>query len=204
MRPLLALLIILVCVWSSGCESARRPSTYLAHFDLKHPQVEDFELCASAGCRQLSQLGYTQPEWQSICALFTPPPMNAQDERERIKIAIALTEQINGPKNGTAGDAPRNQRALGTGSQLDCIAEAANTTVTLMLLQEEGLLKFHSTGYPQHRGFFRLRLPHNTASIYENNTGDHYAVDSWFYKNGAPPVCVPVSEWKAGYTPEDL
>jgi hypothetical protein len=34
-------------------------------------------------------------------------------------------------------------------------------------------------------------------------TGDHYTVDSWFFKNGEPPVCVPVSEWKAGYDPND-
>ena len=49
----------------------------------------------------------------------------------------------------------------------------------------------------------RRQLPNNTASIYENTTGDYYTVDSWFFKNGEPPVCVPVNEWKAGYDPND-
>ncbi len=192
----LALLLI-------GCESTRRPALYLSHFNLKTPQVADFEVCASAGCRNLSQLAYTPAEWQSIRSVFEPTPTTAADERERIKIAVAAMEQIIGTKNNTSGDARRNKRSEGTGSQLDCIAEAANTTVALMLFDREGLLKFHRVGYPQHRGFFRGRLPHNTASIYENASGAHYAVDSWFFKNGEPPVCVPVSEWKAGYDPED-
>jgi len=33
----------------------------------------------------------------------------------------------------------------------------------------------------------RRQLPNNTASIYENTTGDYYTVDSWFFKNGEPP-----------------
>ena len=197
------LLATLITLLIAGCGTARRPSTYLAHFDLKQPQVKDFEVCASAGCREISQLDYSTPEWQSIRSIFEPAPITAADERERIKIAIAAMEQIVGTKNGTAGDAPRNRRSLGTGAQLDCIAEAANTTVGLMLLEEEGLLKFHQVGYPQHRGFLRFHLPHNAASIYEQSTGAHYAIDSWFYKNAEPPICVPVNEWKAGYDPED-
>lgn len=200
---LVAGLSLLILLSLSGCQSARLPSTYLSHFDLAKPQVGDFELCASAGCRKISRLAYSEQEWQGILSIFDPAPKTALDERERIKVAIAAMEQINGAKNGTSGDAPRNRRAEGTGPQLDCIAESANTTVALMLLDQAGMLRFHSVGYPQHRGFFQLRLPHNSASIYETATGAHYTVDSWFNKNGEPPICVPVSEWRAGYDPED-
>lgn len=202
-KRLTHLSIVSLALLLTGCESTRRPALYLSHFNLKAPQVEDFEVCASAGCRNISALSYTAGEWHSIRSVFEPAPSTAANERERIKIAVAAMEQINGAKNNTSGDAPRNQRHLGTGAQLDCIAEAANTTVALMLLDQEGLLHHHRVGYPQHRGFLRLRLPHNTASIYENETGAHYTVDSWFFKNGEPPVCVPVSLWKAGYDPED-
>ncbi len=198
-----ALLILIALAALTGCESSRRPSLYLTHFNLKQPKVDDFEVCASAGCREISPLSYSPNEWESIRSIFEPAPTDAAGERERIQIAIAAMEQIIGQKNGTSGDAPRNNRALGTGAQLDCIAEAANTTVALMLLDQEGLLQHHRIGYPQHRGFFQLRLPHNTASIYEKATGAHYTVDSWFYKNGEPPVCVLVSDWRAGFDPED-
>ncbi len=197
-RLLMSILLALL----TSCASTRRPALYLSHFDLKQPAVDDFEVCNSSGCRTVSKLSYTPNEWQSIRAVFAPAPSTAAEERERIKIAIAATEQIIGTKNGTSGDAPRNRRNLGTGTQLDCIAEATNTTVALLLLEKEGLLKFHHVGYPQHRGFLRLRLPHNTAAIYENETDAHYTVDSWFFKNGEPPVCVPVKDWKAGYDPE--
>jgi hypothetical protein len=203
LRLLVCALCSLALVVFTGCESTRQPSLYLSHFDLKPPAVNDFEVCASAGCRKKSSIGYTPNEWQSIRSVFEPAPASAAEERERIQTAIAAIEQIIGVKNGTSGDAPRNDRELGTGAQLDCIAEAANTTVALLLFDQEGLLKFHRVGYPQHRGFFQLRLPHNAASIYENETNAHYVVDSWFYRNGEPPVCVPVNEWRAGYDPED-
>ena len=200
---LLVVALISVALLLAGCESMRRPTLYLSHFDLKEPQVSDFDVCASSGCEETSNLAYTPAEWVSIRSIFEPAPHTAAEERQRIEIAVAAMEGINGAKNDTAGDAPRNRRHLGTGSQLDCIAEAANTTVALLLFEQEGLLRHHRVGYPQHRGFLRLRLPHNTASIYEKDTGAHYTVDSWFFKNGEPPVCVPVDVWKAGYDPED-
>lgn len=203
MRNLAPVFLFLLSFLLLGCESTRRPELYLSHFDLKVPATDDFEVCQSAGCRNVSALGYTESEWAGIRGIFEPAPTTPASERERIQIAVAAMEQIIGVKNGTSGDAPKNDRHLGTGNQLDCIAEAANTTVALMLLDKEGLLHHHRLGYPQHRGFLQGRLPHNTASIYELDSGDHYTVDSWFFKNGEPPVCVPVKTWRAGYDPND-
>jgi hypothetical protein len=193
----LTLLTLLI----AGCASTRAPQLYLSHFGLKEPEVKDFEACRSFGCRQLSQLSYSESEWQSICALFEPAPQRPAEERERLLVAVAAMETIIGEKNGTSADTPKNQRHASTGPQLDCIAEAANTTVALILLDQEGLIRHHHISYPQHRGFAHLRFPHNTAAVIENGTGDHYAIDSWFFANGVKPVCVPVSEWKAGYDP---
>jgi hypothetical protein len=203
MRLLLAIFVTSIVHLLIGCGSSRQPQLYLSYFDMKQPQVGDFEVCASSGCRTLSQLAYTAYQWGEISAIFEPAPTSPADERERIKIAVAKIEQIVGSKNGTSGDAARNQRPKGVGKQLDCIAEAANTTVALLLFEKENLLRYHTVGHPQHRGLLHGRLPHNTASIYENATLDHYAVDSWFFKNGEPPICVPVNKWKAGYDPED-
>lgn len=203
MRLLLAIFVTSIAHLLIGCGSSRQPQLYLSYFDMKQPQVGDFEVCASSGCRTLSQLAYTAYQWGEISAIFEPAPTSPADERERIKIAVAKIEQIVGSKNGTSGDAARNQRPKGVGKQLDCIAEAANTTVALLLFEKENLLRYHTVGHPQHRGLLHGRLPHNTASIYENATFNHYAVDSWFFKNGEPPICVPVNKWKAGYDPED-
>ena len=166
--------------------------------------MSDFETCASAGCRNISRLAYSESEWQSIRDIFSPSPTTAEEERQRLIIAVGAMETLIGAKNGTSADNEKNNRKIVTGPQLDCIAEAANTTVALLLLDKEGLIQHHRVGYPQHRGFARLRLPHNTASLFDNETGQHYALDSWFFANGEPPVCVPVSDWKAGYDPHKL
>ncbi|MGB0414164.1 MAG: hypothetical protein ACPGJU_06920 [Coraliomargarita sp.] len=194
---LLAVLTLLV-----GCGATRNPAHYLKHYRCSEPTVEEFTVCRKAGCRELSTLGYTPAEWQSITAIFEPAPESPDEERERLRIAIAAMEQIIGEKNGTHVDRPRNRREGDNhGAQLDCIAEATNTTVALTLFQNNGILRYHTVGYPQHRGFIHGRLPHNTAIILENETGDAYAIDSWFHANGELPEVVTLAEWKAGFSP---
>lgn len=103
----LTLFPLLLAVAFTGCESTRRPALYLSHFDLKQPSVRDFEIFQSAGCRKVSALGYTESEWSGIRGIFEPAPITPEAELERIKIAVAAMEQINGAKNGTSGDAPK-------------------------------------------------------------------------------------------------
>lgn len=191
-----------VAVLLAGCASMRQPSNYISNLGLnKSPAVHDFEVCDSAGCRSVTGLSYSAEEWNSIAAIFAPKPQSAAEERERINVAIGAMETIIGQKNDTLGDAPRNKRRFGTGKQIDCIAEAANTTVALMLLEQSGLLHYHRVGYPQHRGFTRLRYPHNAASVVELESGAGHVIDSWFFAGGEPSISVPVEEWKAGYSP---
>ena len=197
-----ASLLLLILALGCGCSTTTRaPQLYLSHFDLKQPQIDDFETCAAAGCRKRSRLVYSESEWHSLRALFQPAPTSAAEERERLLVAIAAMETIIGEKNGTSGDNQMNQRQGSKSPQLDCIAEAANTTVALLLLKQDGLIRYHRVSYPQHRGFARLRFPHNTAAVFELESGQHFAIDSWFFANGKPPICVPVAEWKAGYNP---
>lgn len=204
MRRLQLTFLLISIVFVAGCSSLTRdPQFYLSYYDLKSPEISDFETCSSAGCRQLSRLFYTEPEWQSIRAIFEPAQQNAAEERERLLVAVAAIETLVGEKNGTATDSAKNQRKGSQGPQLDCIAEAANTTVALLLLQQDGLIRYHRVGHPQHRGFARLQYPHNTAAIIEIANNAHYAIDSWFFANGEQPICVNVATWKAGYRPQN-
>lgn len=179
-----------------------RPTTYISNLGLSsRPSVEDFEFCDSAGCRTISRLSFSSTEWSFVEALFSPKPQSPEEERDRISLAIGLIETLVGEKNDTLGDAPKNKRKLGTGKQLDCIAEAANTTVALLLLEQKDLLRYHRVGFPQHRGFIQLRFPHNSASIFELESGDNYVIDSWFFAGGEPAVSLPVAKWRSGYDP---
>ncbi len=197
---LAVLLVSIACL--AGCNSlTRNPQFYLSYYELKQPEINDFETCASAGCRKRTRLSYSESEWQSIRSIFEPAPQSAAEERERLLVAVAAMETLVGEKNGTSTDNAKNQRKGSTGPQLDCIAEASNTTVALLLLQQDDLLRDHRVSHPQHRGFVRLQYPHNTASVIENENNAHYVIDSWFFANGEQPICVSVAEWKAGYHP---
>ncbi|MEZ7843383.1 MAG: hypothetical protein QMB33_04755 [Opitutales bacterium] len=204
MRRLQLTVLLIGIVFVAGCSTlTRNPQFYLSYYELKSPEISDFETCASAGCRQLSRLSYSEPEWQSIRAIFEPAQQNAAEERERLLVAVAAIETLVGEKNGTSSDFAKNQRKGSQGPQLDCIAEAANTTVALLLLQQDGLIRYHRVSHPQHRGFARLQYPHNSAAIIEIANNAHYAIDSWFFANGEQPICVSVAEWKAGFRPQN-
>ena len=191
----------ILSLFLSGCVT-HSLDNYLGHYQIENPKVEGFTVCRSYGCKKTSRISYTAEEWQSVRSIFSPASASASQERERIRVAIGKMEQIIGPKNDTALDNPRNKMRGVRGNQLDCIAEATNTTVALLLLEKEGLFRFHKTAHPQHHGFLQLQGPHNTASIIELGNGAHYAVDSWFHAGGEMPEIVKIETWKAGYDPD--
>ena len=168
-------LFVLSTAFYSGCSTTTRaPELYLSHFGVEQqPTIDDFETCASAGCRKRTRLSYSESEWQSIRSIFEPAPQSATEERERLLVAVAAMETLVGEKNGTSGDNAKNQRNGSKEPQLDCIAEAANTTVALLLLKQDDLLRYHRVSYPQHRGFVHLQYPHNSAAVIEDQNGQH-------------------------------
>ena len=124
--------------------------------------------------------------------------------------AIARIEQYIGPKTGTDGDKARAAVVnFSTRSPMDCIDEAFNSTSYLYLMRKEGLIKFHTLGAHLRRNFSDLSYPHSTATIHEIGkqskiaSEGHYAVDSWFHKNGALAEIIPASIWIGPWYPKD-
>jgi hypothetical protein len=64
-------------------------------------------------------------------------------------------------------------------------------------------MRFHTVEDRATRGYFIFGYPHTTAVIKEKESGKQYAVDSWFFDNGKPPVIVPLETWKDGWKPKD-
>jgi len=117
--------------------------------------------------------------------------------------AVGLMEAMVGPRAGTDQDRPKNGWTPGQPSgQLDCIAEAANTTTFLLIMQGAGLLSFHEAAHPRARGFMPVSL-HSTAVVREKATGREYAVDSWFGAGGDPAHVVPLATWLDDWYPPD-
>jgi len=154
---------------------------------------QDFNTCTAFDCKKSTDASLSEKEWHQVQALFKGVN-NASDERRQVKQAIALLEVLVGNKTGTWRDLALNQIPSEKAGQLDCKAEATNTTTYLGLLEQDGLLKWHSVRSYVVRDRFWL-VPHWTGVIEDQTTGIKYSVDSWFRKNGEPPTVVTLERW---------
>lgn len=193
---------IAVSILSSSCTTPRQqPERYLFIYDAVPVSHSQFVVCNQVSCDETSSVYWTENNWQSVQRIFQPPATDSEAERTQIAEAIARMEQLVGAQAGTFDDQPRNRGSFRGTRQLDCVAEATNTTIYLLLMKKRGLLHWHSVGYPQHRGLLNLKFPHNTAVLIETDSNRPFAVDSYFHANGQPPEIVPLASWLDGYDP---
>ncbi|NQV21187.1 MAG: hypothetical protein HQ511_07210 [Rhodospirillales bacterium] len=194
--------LLLASFLCAGCVSS--PTTLLLDsnvgLDLSYRK---FDVCKDYGCATIVPVALTPDEWTQITQIFTIPAPDPAAERRLIANAVGLFERLVGPKAGTDVDAAGAALLkVGKQGQQDCIDESFNTSTYLMLLDWNGFLHWHQAGEPARRGkFIDLEWPHNTATVVERLTGDRYAVDSWFHKNGQKPEIVPVDLWLGGWRP---
>ena len=200
------LMLVLASVLMPACQSVttRPPSSYIASYQDFPPEPGQFQVCHDMGCEGLTEVSLEAADWHRLRQLFSPQAQSASAEREQIRRAVALFERITGPLAKTHNDVSRNAAGPSLADrQLDCVAETVNTTTYLLLFQQQGWLRWHQVGFPQHRGLFSLLGPHNTAVIVEEASGQRYVVDTWFHNNGALPETVPSQLWAAGYDPAE-
>lgn len=169
----------------------------------KAPNMYQLEICQSGGCARVTSLELNHSDWTPLDALFLQPALTATEERVKIAKAIGILEDIIGRKAGTYSDRAGTFGNSAYSGQLDCNDEAINTTTYLRMLQQAGYIVFHTIRDLRRRNFFLDGWPHTTAVIREADTGQRYAVDSWFYDNGHPATIIPFKLWKSNYFPED-
>lgn len=158
-------------------------------------QIPPLEICVDYHCDVVRPVQLSTMEWQKVTKIFSAPDPTPEVERDQIKTAIANLETIVGKKIGTWQDKPMNSGEDVIG-QLDCISESRNTTQYLRLLDQQGLIRKHQIE-DRVRRFLWYFGTHWTAVIKDQQSHHSYAVDSWFLKNGEPPMILPVEEWKA-------
>jgi hypothetical protein len=133
--------------------------------------------------------------WDRIRAAFQGAD-GAPAERAAIRSAIAHCEQAAGQQTPTWQDIPRSPMVLGAVGQLDCVAESNNTTTFLLLLRQEGLLRFHHVLRPAFRTQWGFFDPHRTALVQDTATNTVYAVDSWLGRTGDEPLIQEYQAWR--------
>jgi len=169
---------------------------------IANPAPGLFSVCHGHSCTLVSTVSLDDGQWGEIARLFAVPAGTPQVEREQIADAIALFETIVGRLTGTSNDKPGNEGDRDWQGQMDCIDEATNSTTYLKLLANAGFLKWHSVEKRATRAFIIL-FPHTTAVVRDLQSGDRWAVDSWFFANGERPVIISLAEWYRGWYPGD-
>jgi len=174
-----------------------------------HPRILTLAavpVCFDHGCAVVKPVRISDQQWQQVIGELSPPADDAVGERGQIRRAVARMEQITGVLAGTASDRGGNLVGLATpGPQMDCIDESSNTTTYLTLLEQYGLLRWHSVEPRAHRGYMIFGgWPHFAAVIRDRGTGHRWVVDSWFHDNGQPPEIVDIETWQSGWEPRPV
>lgn len=180
--------------------SAEEPEVAAAVDREAVPQA--FAICRGYGCGQRDLVGLDTSAQGELRALFEPPPRDAAAERAAVARAVGFLEEVTGRALGTWADKPRTPMSLGDPTQLDCVDESINTSTALHLLRREGLLRWHVPAHPARRYAFLGFGVHYTAVLVERDSGQVYAVDSWFHANGVPAEVVALERWRQGWAPQ--
>lgn len=157
-------------------------------------QADGFEVCFNYNCSKRFPVALNNLEWQRLRSVFHPEALNSESERKQLSHAIALMENLVGPKTGTDVDKGRNQMT-GEYGQMDCIDESTNTTTYLKIFERRGLLRFHTVKEPVKRNPL-LFDSHWSAAIYDKSEDSIYMIDSWFRDNGQLPDIRNLPDWK--------
>lgn len=162
------------------------------------PRPEVFYICQSHGCARKTPVRLTHAQWNRIRAEFAGIA-GPEDERQRLRTAIARLERWVGAQTGTDRDVGGSFRGFGRKGQMDCIDEMVNTATYIRMMENDGLLVHHILDSHEYQGFLATGIwPHAASSIRETATGRRYVVDSWWLGNGAPPYVVTYEEWWKG------
>lgn len=158
-------------------------------------QADTLMLCYGYGCKQSAPVTLSRADWAQLRALF-PASRTAEQEREAIAQSVGLFERIVGRVSPIHRDLAGNPLAVARQpGQLDCIAESLNTTALLILLDQQGLLRWHRVLGRAYRAPWLLDQ-HWSAQIEEINSGRRYAVDSWPQDNGEPALIQTLEDWR--------
>lgn len=211
MKAAIAILMLVFVTPLVGC-GVGDYKNYLRMHNIPAPKTDSFTHCYDYGCKTQAIVTLPTKTEKKLRKQFKHSAKTASDERKKIAKAIAILEKdighIVGTKNDKFGTFRMYQDDAETTTkfQQDCIDESTNTTIYLGLLEEMAVLKFHRPVFPATRQPFSGGglWWHQSATMQEIDTGERFAVDSWFRDNGYPPFIVTLEEWKQGWRPPKI
>ena len=148
-------------------------------------------------CRRREILDFTSADRASLTRILGAGRASAAAERQAVQKAIVWFDRRMGPVLGTNKRvAKADFRAGDDKHNFDCWDTTRNTTSMLLVLQDWGLLKFHTVGNPHYRGnTLVLQTPHNTAVLVEKASHVEWVVDMWPRGYAQVPDVMTGEQW---------
>jgi hypothetical protein len=175
--------------------------THYQSFQVPEPSKNTVTVCHAYTCKMQTKFSFNDADITELKSIFKKVKKDdsAGEERRAVAYAIGWMETRVGKVIGTDKDrAGMDFEGSGDPTQQDCVDESTNTTSYMLVLQNNGMLKFHTVGTP----FSKDQLwrgvagwTHWTAVLKETASGQRWAVDSWIYANGENPAIVEVEKW---------
>ena len=194
-----AIISTICSLWSAyAATTGDGGAAFLEKLSLSPAPSQSVIVCHGFGCAYRDQLVLT-PDRISFLRAALGTPRSARDERKALAGVVAWFDREEGHVAGTVGRvAYAGATTENRPAQMDCIDLTANITEFLIVLDHNGLLKFHHVGEPVSRGFIiDGRQPHTTAVITETATGVQWSVDSWTKAYGQRPDIMTIGEWRS-------
>ena len=162
---------------------------------------DELSICYNYGCSTHGTVNLRGAQLSRMRMLFTWV-QNAAAERDAIAQAIGLLITLAGLQTPTFRDHGGNASDDGVDGRMDCIDHAHNATLYLNLMEEHGWLRFHKVLDPVKRAPLLVN-DHWAAHIVEQETGQEFVVDSWFFDPGHPAAVFALDQWKSGAEPHE-
>lgn len=161
--------------------------------------AQEVTICYNYGCAVKAKVQFGYDEMAQLDQLFEEVG-NAVVERVSIQLAIGHLSRLAGKQTPIHNDKGENFADDGIEGRMDCIDHSNTTTEYLKLIDARGLLAFHRVLEPIDRAPHLLDV-HWSARIQETESGEQYAVDTWFFDNGKPAAIFSLRDWLKGAEP---
>lgn len=178
-------------------EMSRAVAELYASVSIYPPSATSITVCYGFVCRRRHILDFTAGDRAALTAIMKAGRANAVAERAAVQKAVIWFDRRMGPILGTNKRvAKADFRFRDDAHNYDCWDTTRNTTSLLLVMQQWGLLKFHSIGDPKFRGYsLVLQTPHNTAVLVDRATKVEWVVDLWPRGYLQPPDVMTVAKW---------
>ena len=200
-RHLMRAMAALLCAMTASAAIAGDISPAVAQLytsvSIFPPSANSMTVCYGFVCRRRQAIDFSATDRKALAQIMASGRANAAAERAAVQKAVVWFDRRVGPIIGTTIRIARADFRHGADkTNFDCWDTTRNATSLLLLMQQWGLLKYHSVGDPHYRGnVLVLQTPHNTAVLVERATGVEWSVDMWTRAYAQTPEVMPIPEW---------